>query len=139
MQGEIRFDNVVFSYDRERTVLKGISFRVPRARPSPSWDPRAPANRRFRAFLFRFYDIQSGKVTIDNQDVRDVTQASLRAAIGIVPQDTVLFTTPSAITSAMAASTRAKRKFSRPRGWPRSIRSSASFPPATRAWSASAA
>jgi len=91
MQGEIRFDNVVFSYDRERTVLKGISFRVPAGKTVAVVGPSGAGKSTISRILFRFYDIQSGKVTIDNQDVRDVTQASLRAAIGIVPQDTVLF------------------------------------------------
>jgi len=90
-QGEIRFDNVVFAYDRERTVLKGISFRVPAGKTVAVVGPSGAGNSTISRILFRFYDIQSGKVTIDGQDVRDVTQASLRAAIGIVPQDTVLF------------------------------------------------
>jgi len=90
-QGEIRFDNVVFAYDRERTVLKGISFRVPAGKTVAVVGPSGAGKSTISRILFRFYDIQSGKVTIDGQDVRDVTQASLRAAIGIVPQDTVLF------------------------------------------------
>jgi ATP-binding cassette subfamily B protein len=89
--GEIRFDNVVFAYDRERTVLKGISFRVPAGKTVAVVGPSGAGKSTISRILYRFYDIQSGSVTIDGQDIRDVTQASLRASIGIVPQDTVLF------------------------------------------------
>ena len=89
--GEIRFDDVVFSYDRERTVLKGISFRVPAGKTVAVVGPSGAGKSTISRILYRFYDIQSGSVTIDGQDIRDVTQASLRASIGIVPQDTVLF------------------------------------------------
>ncbi len=89
--GEIRFDNVMFAYDRERTVLKGISFRVPAGKTVAVVGPSGAGKSTISRILYRFYDIQSGRVTIDGQDIRDVTQASLRAAIGIVPQDTVLF------------------------------------------------
>src|ERR1019366_105122 len=89
--GEIRFDNVVFNYDPERTVLKGISFSVPAGKTVAVVGPSGAGKSTISRILYRFYDIKSGSVTIDGQDVRDVTQASLRAAIGIVPQDTVLF------------------------------------------------
>jgi ABC-type transport system involved in Fe-S cluster assembly fused permease/ATPase subunit len=89
--GEIRFDNVVFAYDLERTVLKGISFKVPAGKTVAVVGPSGAGKSTISRILYRFYDIQSGSVTIDGQDIRDVTQASLRAAIGIVPQDTVLF------------------------------------------------
>ena len=89
--GEIRFDNVVFAYERERTVLKGISFKVPAGKTVAVVGPSGAGKSTISRILYRFYDIQSGSVTIDGQDIRDVTQASLRAAIGIVPQDTVLF------------------------------------------------
>ena len=89
--GEIRFDNVVFAYDRDRTVLKGVSFRVPAGKTVAVVGPSGAGKSTISRILYRFYDIQSGSVTIDGQDIRDVTQASLRAAIGIVPQDTVLF------------------------------------------------
>jgi len=90
-EGEIRFDNVVFAYERERTVLKGVSFRVPAGKTVAVVGPSGAGKSTISRILYRFYDIQSGSVTIDGQDIRDVTQASLRAAIGIVPQDTVLF------------------------------------------------
>src|ERR1700689_2226561 len=89
--GEIRFDNVVFSYDPERVVLKGVSFTVPAGKTVAVVGPSGAGKSTISRILYRFYDIKSGAVTIDGQDVRDVTQASLRAAIGIVPQDTVLF------------------------------------------------
>jgi ATP-binding cassette subfamily B protein len=90
-QGEIRFDNVVFSYEPDRVILKGISFKVPAGKTVAVVGPSGAGKSTISRILYRFYDIQSGSVTIDGQDVRDVTQSSLRAAIGIVPQDTVLF------------------------------------------------
>ena len=89
--GEIRFENVVFSYDPERIVLKGISFSVPAGKTIAIVGPSGAGKSTISRILYRFYDIKSGRVTIDGQDVRDVTQASLRSVIGIVPQDTVLF------------------------------------------------
>src|SRR6185437_13169101 len=89
--GEIRFDNVVFAYEPARTVLKGISFVVPAGKTVAVVGPSGAGKSTISRILYRFYDIKSGSVTIDGQDIRDVTQASLRRAIGIVPQDTVLF------------------------------------------------
>lgn len=89
--GEICFNNVVFSYDPDRIILKGISFRVPAGKTVAVVGPTGAGKSTISRILYRFYDIQSGSVTIDGQDIRDVTQNSLRAAIGIVPQDTVLF------------------------------------------------
>jgi ATP-binding cassette subfamily B protein len=89
--GEIKFENVVFSYDPERIVLKGISFTVPAGKTVAVVGPSGAGKSTISRILYRFYDIQSGSVTIDGQDIRDVTQASLREKIGIVPQDTVLF------------------------------------------------
>ena len=89
--GEIRFDNVVFAYDPDRIILKGISFSVPAGKTVAVVGPSGAGKSTISRILYRFYDIKSGRVTIDGQDVRDVTQASLRKAIGIVPQDTVLF------------------------------------------------
>jgi ABC-type transport system involved in Fe-S cluster assembly fused permease/ATPase subunit len=89
--GEIRFDNVVFCYDPARTVLKGISFTVPAGKTVAVVGPSGAGKSTISRILYRFYDIASGSVTIDGQDIRNVTQTSLRAAIGIVPQDTVLF------------------------------------------------
>ena len=89
--GEIRFENVVFAYDPERIVLKGISFAVPAGKTIAVVGPSGAGKSTISRILFRFYDIKSGSVTIDGQDIRDVTQESLRASVGIVPQDTVLF------------------------------------------------
>jgi len=89
--GEIKFDNVVFSYEPARTVLKGISFTVPAGKTVAVVGPSGAGKSTISRILYRFYDIKSGSVTIDGQDIRDVTQASLRHVIGIVPQDTVLF------------------------------------------------
>ena len=82
---------MVFSYDPERIVLKGISFTVPAGKTVAVVGPSGAGKSTISRILYRFYDIKSGSVTIDGQDIRDITQASLRAVIGIVPQDTVLF------------------------------------------------
>jgi ATP-binding cassette subfamily B protein len=89
--GEVRFDDVRFHYEREREILKGISFVVPAGRTVAIVGPSGAGKSTISRLLFRFYDATAGQVSIDGQDVRDVTQQSLRAAIGIVPQDTVLF------------------------------------------------
>jgi ATP-binding cassette subfamily B protein len=89
--GEVRFDDVRFAYDPEREILKGVSFVVPAGRTVAIVGPSGAGKSTLSRLLFRFYDITGGSITIDGQDVRAVTQDSLRAAIGIVPQDTVLF------------------------------------------------
>ncbi len=89
--GEVEFENVRFFYDERRAVLKGVSFRVPAGKKVAIVGPSGSGKSTISRILFRFYDVESGRVTIDGQDIRDVTQASVRAAIGIVPQDTVLF------------------------------------------------
>ena len=90
-RGTIRFENVTFSYDPDRPILKDISFEVPAGRMVAIVGPSGAGKSTISRILFRFYDISGGHVTIDGQDIRDVTQRSLRAAIGVVPQDTVLF------------------------------------------------
>ncbi len=90
-QGAIRFDDVHFRYDENRPILKGISFEVPAGKTVAIVGPSGAGKSTISRLLFRFYDIQQGAIAIDGQDVRNVTQKSLRAAIGMVPQDTVLF------------------------------------------------
>ncbi len=90
-KGEIRFENVGFDYERDRRILKDLSFAVPAGKMVAIVGPSGAGKSTISRILFRFYDIQSGRVMIDGQDIRDVTQKSLRAAIGVVPQDTVLF------------------------------------------------
>ncbi len=89
--GEIRFQDVRFSYEPRREILKGVSFTVPAGTRTAIVGPSGAGKSTIARILFRFYDISAGKVLIDGQDIRAVTQASLRAEIGIVPQDTVLF------------------------------------------------
>ncbi|MBI1620247.1 ABCB family ABC transporter ATP-binding protein/permease [Aquamicrobium zhengzhouense] len=90
-EGTISFDNVHFAYDPERPILKGISFEVPAGKTVAIVGPSGAGKSTISRLLFRFYDIQSGSIRIDGKDIRDVTQESLRASIGMVPQDTVLF------------------------------------------------
>ncbi|QLF69968.1 ABC transporter ATP-binding protein/permease [Peteryoungia desertarenae] len=90
-QGAIEFKDVHFHYDPDRPILKGISFTVPAGKTVAVVGPSGAGKSTISRLLYRFYDVQQGSITIDGQDVRDVTQKSLRAAIGMVPQDTVLF------------------------------------------------
>jgi len=90
-KGEIKFENVSFAYDLERPILKNVSFEVPAGKMVAIVGPSGAGKSTISRILFRFYDISRGKVLIDGQNIKDVTQASLRAAIGMVPQDTVLF------------------------------------------------
>jgi ATP-binding cassette, subfamily B, heavy metal transporter len=90
-KGEVRLKDVVFAYDQARPILKGISFSIPAGRTVAVVGPSGAGKSTISRLLFRFYDIQKGAILVDGQDIRDVTQESLRAAIGMVPQDTVLF------------------------------------------------
>jgi ABC-type transport system involved in Fe-S cluster assembly fused permease/ATPase subunit len=90
-QGQVRFENVTFSYDPERQILRGLTFEVPAGNTVAVVGPSGGGKSTISRLLFRFYDVSGGRILIDGQDVREVTQASLRNAIGLVPQDTVLF------------------------------------------------
>src|SRR6202453_4993595 len=89
--GNVRFENVQFSYDPDRPILKGLSFEVPAGHTVAIVGPSGAGKSTISRLLFRLYDVSSGKILIDGQDIRNVTQDSLRASIGMVPQDTVLF------------------------------------------------
>lgn len=90
-EGEIRFENVDFHYDANRPILKDVSLTVPAGKTVAIVGPSGAGKSTISRLLFRFYDVTGGRILIDGQDVRDVTQESLRSAIGMVPQDTVLF------------------------------------------------
>src|SRR6202451_92379 len=89
--GNVRFDNVQFAYEPDRPILKGLSFEVPAGKTVAIVGPSGAGKSTISRLLFRLYDVSSGRILIDGQDIRDVTQASFRASIGMVPQDTVLF------------------------------------------------
>ena len=89
--GAIRFENVEFAYEPSRPILKSISFEVPAGRTVAVVGPSGAGKSTISRLLYRFYDLSSGRITIDGQDISAVTQKSLRANIGMVPQDTVLF------------------------------------------------
>ncbi len=90
-RGEVVFEDVRFGYGADREILKGLSFRVPAGGSLAIVGPTGAGKSTINRLLFRFYDATGGRILIDGQDIRDITQDSLRAAIGVVPQDTVLF------------------------------------------------
>ena len=90
-QGAVRFEHVNFSYDPTRSILHDVSFEIPPGKTVAVVGPSGAGKSTLARLLYRFYDINSGAITIDGQELRSVTQTSLRRAIGIVPQDTVLF------------------------------------------------
>jgi ATP-binding cassette subfamily B protein len=89
--GNVRFEDVRFAYEPTRPILKGISFEVPAGKTVAIVGPSGAGKSTISRLLFRLYDVSGGKILIDGQDIREVTQGSLRASIGMVPQDTVLF------------------------------------------------
>jgi ABC-type transport system involved in Fe-S cluster assembly fused permease/ATPase subunit len=90
-RGVIRFENVAFAYEPERQILKGLTFEVPAGHTVAVVGPSGAGKSTISRLLFRFYEVTGGRISIDGQDIRDVTQKSLRSAVGMVPQDTVLF------------------------------------------------
>ena len=90
-QASITFNNVIFGYDKQRTILNGISFTVPQGKTVAVVGPTGAGKSTVARLLFRFYDVSSGSILINGHDLRNITQQSLHAAIGVVPQDTVLF------------------------------------------------
>ena len=90
-QGNVRFENVEFNYDPQRKILRGISFEAPAGKTIAIVGPSGAGKSTISRLLFRFYEPSAGRITIDGQDIGKVTQTSLREAIGMVPQDTVLF------------------------------------------------
>ncbi|EGF91560.1 ABC transporter family protein [Asticcacaulis biprosthecium C19] len=89
--GAIAFKDVYFSYDPDREILKGVTFEVPAGKTVAVVGPSGAGKSTLSRLLYRFYDVKAGSIEIDGQDIRNVTQASLRKVIGMVPQDTVLF------------------------------------------------
>ncbi|WJR75757.1 ABC transporter ATP-binding protein/permease [Bradyrhizobium sp. NP1] len=89
--GHVRFEDVRFSYEEERPILKGLSFDVPAGKTVAIVGPSGAGKSTISRLLFRLYDVSGGRILIDGKDIREVTQDSLRAQIGMVPQDTVLF------------------------------------------------
>jgi ATP-binding cassette subfamily B protein len=90
-QPRVRFENVRFGYDPRREILRGVDFEVPAGHTVAVVGHSGSGKSTLARLLYRFYDVDSGRITIDGQDLREITQASLRGAIAIVPQDTVLF------------------------------------------------
>ncbi len=90
-EGDVRFNNISFAYDADRPILKDISLEIPAGHKVAIVGASGSGKSTLARLLFRFYDVQSGQITINGQDIRGVTQHSLRQSIGIVPQDTVLF------------------------------------------------
>ena len=88
---EVRFENVTFGYHPERPILRNVSFTIPAGQKFAVVGPSGCGKSTILRLLFRFYDVQEGRILVDGQDVRDVTLESLRQAIGVVPQDTPLF------------------------------------------------
>jgi ATP-binding cassette subfamily B protein len=89
--GAVRFERVSFAYDAERPILHDLSFDIPVGKTVAVVGPSGAGKSTLARLLYRFYDVSGGAISIDGQDIRQVTQVSLRRAIGIVPQDTVLF------------------------------------------------
>ncbi|EAA25675.1 putative multidrug resistance protein (Atm1) [Rickettsia sibirica 246] len=100
LKGAVSFDNVSFAYNQARPILHNISFTIKSGKTLAVVGSSGAGKSTISRLLFRFYNINSGNITIDGQDIREVTQQSLRKSIGIVPQDTVLFNDTRYITTS---------------------------------------
>ena len=125
--GHIRFDNVWFHYHANRSILKGISFDVPAGQTVAIVGPTGAGKSTISRLLLRFYDVTSGSVGIDGQDIRDITQDSLRAALGVVPQDTVLFNDTIGYNIHYGDLTASQQRWNMQPNMPRSIISSLTY------------
>jgi ATP-binding cassette subfamily B protein len=136
--GAVRFENVRFGYDPDRTILHDVSFEIPAGKKVAVVGPSGSGKSTLARLLFRFYDVDGGRISIDGQDIRAVTQQSLRQSLGIVPQDTVLFndTVEYNIAYGRTGASRPKSRARRARRT--STPSSRRRRRATRRWSASA-
>ena len=119
--GEVIFDQVTFSYDQRRTILHGISFTVPAGHRVAIVGSSGAGKSTISRLLFRFYDVDSGSITIDGANIREVQQRSVCAAIGVVPQDTVLFNDRFTTISPTAAPTRPSKRWKKRLAWPVSM------------------
>lgn len=136
-QGEVRFEDVHFGYRPDREILKGVSFTVPPGRTLAIVGPTGAGKSTISRLLFRFYDASSGRVLLDGQDIRDVTQESCVPPSAWCRRTRCCSTTPSATTSPMAAPVPRRRRSSRRRGSPRCMTSCCACPTATTRGSAS--
>ena len=138
-KGAVRFEQVGFHYQSERAILHGVDFHIDPGEKVAVVGHSGAGKSTLARLLFRFYDPQQGRILIDGQDLRSVQQDSLRAAIGVVPQDTVLFNDSIRYNSPMAARTRARTNCARPPSWRTSPTSSRGCRTAGTPLSASAA
>jgi ATP-binding cassette subfamily B protein len=130
--GEVRFEHVDFSYEPKRQILFDVSFAIPAGRTIAVVGPSGSGKSTLARLLYRFYDVTGGRVTIDSQDLRAVQQTSVRAAIGIVPQDTVLFNDSIEYNIAYGRPGTAHEEIVAARGWRRSTISLPAFPTGIR-------
>ena len=136
---EVVFDRVDFAYDVERPILKDLSLRVPPGKTVAIVGASGAGKSTISRLLYRFYDVKGGRILIDGQDIAGVTQTSLRAAIGMVPQDTVLFNDTIRYNIRYGRPDATEAEVKPRRAWRRSMTSSPACPRAMRRWWASAA
>jgi ABC-type transport system involved in Fe-S cluster assembly fused permease/ATPase subunit len=129
--------HVTFAYEPARQILHDVSFEIPAGKTVAVVGPSGSGKSTLARLLYRFYDVQDGRITIAGQDIRQVTQSSVRQAIGIVPQDTVLFNDTVEYNIAYGRPARAAPRWRRPRAPARIHGFIESTPRATRPWWAS--